>query len=122
MLPKENRLKKQKDFDRVFGKGESYKTNFFTIRFVENNLDKTRFGFVVSKKIHKKAVVRNKNKRRLREIIRKMLPDIKQGIDAVIIVKKDLSQEDFQAIERQVKELLKNTKLLNAEEDCFKIN
>lgn len=86
MLPKVNSLKKKKDFEKVFKEGQSFKESFLYLKIKKNNLKSSRFGFVVSKKISKKATIRNKIKRRLREITRIKLPFIKKGIDGVIIV------------------------------------
>ena len=69
MLPKINRIKKKKDFEIIFKKGASFRNNLFTLRFLKNSLGINRFGFVVSQKVSKKAVVRNKVRRRLTEAI-----------------------------------------------------
>jgi len=57
---------------------------------------------VVSKKISKKAVVRNKIKRRLRHICRE---NLKNG-NFIIVVKKDISNEDFKIIENEFKKII----------------
>ncbi len=86
MLPKKNRLKKNKDFERIFKIGKGYRENFLFLKIAENNLKTSRFGFVVSKKFSKKAFIRNKIKRRLRELVKLKLPEIRKGIDGVILV------------------------------------
>lgn len=97
MLPKENRLKKNKDFEMVFKKGKGFSQNFLFLKFIKNNLKVTRFGFVVSKKVSKKAVIRNRIKRRLREIVRKKIAEIEKGRDIIIIVIPDINS-DFKAL------------------------
>jgi len=57
---------------------------------------------VVSKKISKKAVVRNKIKRRLKHLCRE---NLKSG-SFVIVVKKDISNEDFKKIEDEFKKVI----------------
>ena len=42
MLPKINRLKKQKDFERVYKKGKGYKEDFLFLKIVENGKKLTR--------------------------------------------------------------------------------
>ena len=86
MLPKENRLKKEKDFERVFKTGKGYKEDFLFLKIVKNDLKTSRFGFVVSKKFSKKAIVRNKIKRQLRELIKLKLSKIRKGIDGIILI------------------------------------
>ncbi len=111
MLPRKHRLKKKKEFERVFKEGKAKKKDFLFIKFIKNNLDDTRFGFVVSKKISKKAVVRNKVKRRLREAAREMLSEIKPGYDIVIVAQKGIEKQDFFQIKENLRQLLKKINL-----------
>lgn len=60
----------------------------FILKTSENNLVLSRFGFVVSKKIDKRAVVRNKAKRFFRSYIEENLEKIKPGRDFLFILKK----------------------------------
>jgi len=113
MLPKENRLKKKKDFEQVFKKGRGFKEDFLFLKINENDLKESRFGFIVSREISKKAVVRNKIKRRLRETMKEELPKIKSGIDGVLVVKKGAAEKDFLEIKKVVNSLLKKAKILN---------
>ena len=102
MLPKENRLKKKRDFEEVFKKGKTFRESFLFLRVKENNLKQNRFGFIVSSKISKKAVVRNKIKRRLREITKEYLPRVKTGVDVVLITKPGIETKGFP----EIKEIL----------------
>ncbi|MCD6271040.1 ribonuclease P protein component [bacterium] len=111
MLPKKHRLKKKKEFERVFKEGKAAKKDLLFIRFLKNNLETTRFGFIVSKKISKKAVVRNKVKRRLREAAREMLPKIKPGYDIVVVAQRGIEKLNFFQIKDNLKELLKKIDL-----------
>ena len=60
---------------------------------------------MVSKKISKKAVVRNKIKRRVRHLFKK---HIKSG-KYVVIVKNDISTTDFKKVEDDFKKIVKKT-------------
>ena len=62
-LPKKNRLKKKKDFEEVFKKGKAVRGNFLFVRYLKNSLQFPRFAFVVSSKVSKKAVARNRIRR-----------------------------------------------------------
>ena len=62
MLKKENRLKKKKDFERIYKKGRGFKGDSLFLKILENKEELTRIGIVVSKKVSKKAVQRNKLK------------------------------------------------------------
>ena len=52
-------------FDRVFQSGASAANNLLVIRFISNELDITRWGFAVSRRMAP-AVLRNRTRRRLR--------------------------------------------------------
>lgn len=112
MLPPINRLKKKKDFDKIFQKGKGHKENFLYLKTINNNLKISRFGFITSKKFSSKATMRNKIKRRLREIIRVKLPYIKKGMDGVIIVMPGLEINDFWELEEIINKLLKKAGLI----------
>jgi ribonuclease P protein component len=102
MLVSKNRLRKKSDIDNVFKKGKTVTGDFIFLRAVKNNLDINRFAFVVSAKISKRAVVRNKIKRQLREIIKKNILKTKQGIDFVLIVKPQIINRKFEDIEKEI--------------------
>lgn len=107
MLPAKNQLKKKQDFGIVFQKGKGFKENFLYLKVVKNNLKTSRFGFIISKKFSPKATVRNKIKRRLREIVKINLDDIKKGIDGVLIVIPGLQISDFWELEEIVNRLFR---------------
>jgi len=111
MLPKANRLKKKKDFERVFKKGQGFKEDFLYLKIIKNNLKSSRFGFIVSKKFSKKAVNRNKIKRRLRGLIRIKLNKIKKGIDGVIIIMPGLEVTDIWQLEKIINKLFEKAGL-----------
>jgi len=110
MLSKINRLKKDKDFETAFKQGKGFKQGFLYLKIRKNNLDASRFGFVISKKFSKKAVIRNKTKRRLSEIIKKRLPEIKKGMDAIIVVMPG-AENEFHKLEDTLDKLFKKAKL-----------
>ncbi len=111
MLPKRNRLKKNKDFENVFKKGQGFKEDFLYLKIKENNLKSSRFGFVVSKKFSQKATERNKIKRRLRELVKAKLPKIKEGIDGVITTMPGLRIIDFWELEKIINKLFKKANI-----------
>jgi len=63
-LPKKNRLKKKELFKKIKQSGQLIRTPFFNILFLrQDGVDLPKIGVIVSKKIDKSAVVRNKIKR-----------------------------------------------------------
>ncbi len=111
MLAKENRLKKEKEIKRVLREGKSYKSRSLLLKVLKKETtDEPRFGFIVSKKVSSKASARNKVKRRLREAVRPFLPDLKQGLDAVIIAFPEAGERSFEEIKQEVSNLLERAK------------
>jgi len=63
----------------------------------------SRFGFVISNKIDKRATRRNSLKRRIRAVVEEKLPQIPGGIDVVIQVKKPFEYPyDYAKIRQEV--------------------
>lgn len=105
-LPKKYRLTNKSGIEKVFKKGRIINSNLFLIKSHYNQSVFSRFTIIVSSKISKKAVIRNRIKRRLREIIRLNILKIKPGHDFIIIAKpKILNQKRNELIESLVKEL-----------------
>jgi len=113
MLPKNNRLKNKKEFKEIFRKGKGFEKDFLFLKIKKNNSKKIKVGFIVPKKVNKKAVVRNKIKRRLREIIKEEFFKIKPGINIVLVVKKDIEKKDFLEIKKTVIILLREAEVLS---------
>ena len=112
MLCKINRLKKEADFERVFKGGKSFREGFLFLKIKKNNLENSRFGFVVSKKNAKKAFLRNKIKRSLREAVRGEIKNIKKGIDGIIMISGYLEEEKPLGTGESLKKLFKKAGLL----------
>lgn len=111
MLPRENRLKRKNDFDKVVQGGSYVSERFLILKFQSNGLNLTRAGFVVSRKVSRKAVLRNKIKRRLREALRGELSRLKNGFDLVFFAKSAIEEKEFSDIQSVVKRLLQKAQL-----------
>ena len=83
MLKKANRINKTRDLQKVYRLGKSMHTSALVIKFVE--AAKTQIAFVVSKKVSKRAVERNRIKRVLREQMRLGLASHRLGKYIVIV-------------------------------------
>lgn len=113
MLAKQHRLKKDKDFELVFKRGKAFNGKFLFLKIIKrNNLEVSRFGLVVGTKISKKATIRNKIKRRLRDIVRKRLGDIKSGFDVIIGAKTRVVDKSYQEIKEELEGLLEKAGVL----------
>ena len=71
----------------VYKNGQAVRSHFVTIKHVVNPRRKqSRFAIVVSKKVMKSAVGRNRIRRRIYEIVRQELPHFRTVSDIVVIV------------------------------------
>lgn len=87
MFARRNRLAKDKDVSRTYARGRAFFTPHFTIKFLASSPgEPSRFTVVVSTKVAKQAVKRNKIKRVVRECIRRHMAELKKG-DYMILVK-----------------------------------
>lgn len=111
MLKKSNRITKDKEFDRAFKTGQSFYTKIFGVKATDNGQEAVRLGVLVSTKVSKKAVVRNKVKRQIREIIQKELSNLKNGKDIVVIVFSQILDKNFKELEEAIISALKKLKL-----------
>jgi ribonuclease P protein component len=74
----------------VYQKGKTIRGPFCALKYIANNRRKTyRVAVVVSRKVHKSAVVRNRIRRRIYEIVRTEASRIKTPFDIVFIVYSD---------------------------------
>lgn len=111
MLPKENRIKKEKEIEKVFKQSKRFCQGFLVLKIAENALGVPRFGFIVSKKVSKKSSLRNKIKRRLRGLVRARLKKITRNTDNLLIAAPGLETKDFQEMEKTVDKLFKKAKI-----------
>lgn len=79
-------LKKNSDFRRLYAKGKSAVTPYLVLYARPNRLGENRLGYTVSAKLGH-AVVRNRVRRRLREIVRLNSPAVRQGYDMVLVAR-----------------------------------
>ena len=112
MLPRQHRLQRNKDFDLVFKKGRTFHSELLLLKLRRNNLEINRFGFIIGKKISKKSTVRNEIKRRLSEIIRKKIANIKPGFDVVIRAGAEIIDKNYKEIEKEIEGLFRKAKLI----------
>ncbi|HBP00264.1 MAG: Ribonuclease P protein component [Candidatus Uhrbacteria bacterium GW2011_GWF2_41_16] len=112
MLSAENRLRKKKDFEILFAKGKNVFDTLYGVRFRKNMLPVSRFAFVVGTKVSKSAVVRNRIRRRLREIIRHRIFSLESGYDVAFIARVEAKNASFHVLEERMDALLKKTPFL----------
>ena len=113
MLRKLNRLSKDKEIKDLIKTGKTLFLPNFIIKHKENKEEITKIGVIVSTKVDKRAVVRNKIKRQIRAIIKDNINNIKPGYNILIIVKKQALELDFNKLEKILISGLSKINILN---------
>ncbi len=108
-MNKAYRLTRQADFRRLQRSGRTWSDHLLTIRATANLSSSSRFAFSIGKNAGK-AVVRNKTRRRLREILRGV--QIKQGWDVLIIVRPAFVEAGFEEMRATLLRLLRRAGML----------
>lgn len=103
MLPKARRICLKRDFERVFSSGRSVQGKLFRLKFLKNDLGLNRFAVVVSTKVSKKAVLRNKIRRRVWSTISSLDPALKGSLDIVFVSLPEAARADFLMIKNEIK-------------------
>ncbi len=94
-------------FDAVYRAGKRRSSSHFTVFFRANELPQSRFGFSI-KKTAGGAVVRNRIRRRMREMVRCHRLEIPKGWDIVIHPKSSVARAEFAALTAELLRLLQN--------------
>lgn len=113
MLPKQFRLKKRLAFKATYKvKNSSHKGGVTLFAGILKKEDyPTKVGFVVSKKVHKRAVKRNRLKRLMRESYRILLKENNLGnsqkyMSLVFVGSKNAIDKSFAEIKSSIQKLL----------------
>jgi len=102
-VQRQYRLSANGQFNYVYRRGKRVSSKDLSLLYISHR--QKQVGFSVSKKVGV-AVVRNRTKRRLRECVRPLLPQMKKGY-YVFVARPSIAQADFDQIKNQVHALLK---------------
>ena len=105
MMQKAYRLRRRSSFDVIYRRGKSFSDKYLVLLTLDGKLPQPKVGFVVGKKVGK-AVRRNKVKRRLREIFRALLPDVKGHTSYVVVARSLAADLGFDQLRQSLVALL----------------
>lgn len=97
-------INKNLEFQEIIKNSKKIKNNYFVIYYRKNNYNYNRYGISVGKKIGK-AVLRNKIKRQIKDILSKN--KLNYSKDYVIIVRKEILSIKYFEIKEVLNNILK---------------
>lgn len=98
------RVRRRREYQAVYEHGARLSGSFMTVFFYRNTLGQPRLGIAATRKIGP-AVGRNRAKRRVRELFRRN--KIAEGVDIVVIPRRELIDAPFERIEADYRAILK---------------
>lgn len=118
-FPPSARLKKKKEFlavqDAVRASGRRLHSKHFLLLVNPSVSKQSRIGLTVTTKIDKRAVVRNRIKRYVREVFRRVRQKLLEPVDIVVIARMHSQTLSFQEVQRELLGSLQYGRLLPRE-------
>ncbi len=105
MLKKEDRLTRKRDFDRLATQGRSVFGPYATLRVRSIKEGSPKIAFITSTKVMKKAVDRNRVKRRMRAVLRELLTAAPQKTHLLFILKPEIADVPYTGLVAEVRRL-----------------
>lgn len=133
-LPKVHRLKHRQDFQHVYQQGICCGGRYLIVRALsslelvptsenytsqplssgeQQEAKPTQIGISISRKVSKKAVVRNRIKRRIRAVFLDLLPEIYPGWKIIVVVRSPAVECEYEHFLRELKKLLRKAEIIN---------
>lgn len=113
-------IKKNHEFRRVYNKGKSAATSKIVVYCRQRRAaDKNRLGITVGTKIGK-AVIRNRIRRRIKEIYRLNEEKLKTGYDIVIVARVRSREAQYRELENDILKLCSKLGIVKDEKDIDK--
>ena len=112
MLPKAERLRREKDFQTVLRTGRRVRHPLLNLYFLPRTGEGRLAGFVVGRRVSNKAALRNKVRRRLREVYRVRRHQVKPDVWLIFAAQPPAGKADFHQIAAAVEQSLRQAGLL----------
>ena len=114
----EGYLTKTGQYALVYSKGKSRTSDLFVMKTLPNGLNLPRYGLSVSKRVGN-AVIRNRVKRMLREILR--TKPLESGWDIMLIVRSLAANANYTEMDKSIDDLLSQAQLLRSPEETVRL-
>jgi ribonuclease P protein component len=95
-------LRKKIDFSKTYRNGQQVRNTDYTVKALATNTTVLKLAIVVPKKVSKKAVVRNRARRRVREIIRKNIHLAEPNYFVIVNIYTDLTNLTPEQLEESI--------------------
>jgi len=119
-VEKNYRLAKREDFNKVYRYGKSMANHQFVLYYLpQPKLEAFRLGVSVSKKLGN-AVVRNRLRRMMKEIVRLGKDQIAPHYDYVLIARKPVAEMEYHDMEKSLFHVIRKASLLKRTETVKK--
>lgn len=96
-MDKQNKIKKRKEFNYIFNNGKAFFSKTMTLVCTSSKLNLFKVGFSASKKVGN-SVVRNRARRRMKEVVRLNDSYLKPRYNYIFIAKPEISEATFDDI------------------------
>ena len=106
---RDRRLRRAAEFSAVYNRGRAWSGPRIVVKILHSRSHTVRFGFAVGKKLGG-AVIRNRVKRRLRDIVRQL--PVVHGWDVVVIAKAPAVAATYEQLRGEVQDLFRRARLL----------
>ena len=103
-------LRRRADFEQVFASGKFVRGRAFAVRVLARGEGSSRVGYAVGKRLDKRAVIRNRARRRLREAICRT--PVRDGYDVVVLARRAVLEDEFEALVGDVESVFRRAGLL----------
>ncbi|MGB3135532.1 MAG: ribonuclease P protein component [Nodosilinea sp.] len=123
MLPKHNRLRRSRQFSKVYRLGRKAVSAHLIVRVWTLTTSRRDpqpdqalgpcIGIVVSQKVHKRAVVRNRIKRQVRAALRTLLTQLSPSLWIVINLRPEATQCEYGEYLRELEQLFNKLEVLH---------
>lgn len=102
MFPRANRLTDRRSFQILAREGKRARGGFVEVKYLVTRRPLSRVAVVISTRVEKKAVRRNRMKRKLRIFLDEIVKNLQQSVDLACYVKRTIREEDWPAVENEL--------------------